>query len=284
MPNDGNISQEYKTLNSINPQILELDYFKQTHSQKEDKQVFDQIMSEYEYITKRMKEIPAEIEPYGLKENSNLLSYYREVKELAKQKYGMDVDSENFVPFIEKLIADNDPRIGKDKDLTKTYFLGAYKRELQEIKGRALTEKDYDILMSDLLKQMADKELLKEAENIVERVPITPITTRKKSKSSSTSVPSLDRDAIVKYARKYALKLNPEYDHHDQDCTNFSSQCLLAGGLKMEYDKEDVKSEPKIRHHKNNDKWYYLKGKFTTYSTSLDKGYSAIQLSSEERR
>ncbi|MBQ8430776.1 MAG: amidase domain-containing protein [Clostridia bacterium] len=49
-----------------------------------------------------------------------------------------------------------------------------------------------------------------------------------------------NRDLAVKYARKYALNYNPNYFHFDGiggDCTNFISQCLLAGGGIMNYDK-----------------------------------------------
>lgn len=49
-----------------------------------------------------------------------------------------------------------------------------------------------------------------------------------------------NREKAVEYARKYALNYNPQYFHFDGlggDCTNFISQCLLAGGGKMNYDK-----------------------------------------------
>lgn len=49
-----------------------------------------------------------------------------------------------------------------------------------------------------------------------------------------------NRDLAIEYAKKYALKYNPNYFHFDGiggDCTNFISQCLLAGGCKMNYDK-----------------------------------------------
>lgn len=37
----------------------------------------------------------------------------------------------------------------------------------------------------------------------------------------------------VTYARKYAQSYNPSYKKFDSDCTNFVSQCLVAGGLKQ---------------------------------------------------
>lgn len=49
-----------------------------------------------------------------------------------------------------------------------------------------------------------------------------------------------DRESAVKYAIKYALDFNPEFYHFEGvggDCTNYISQCLLAGNGVMNYDK-----------------------------------------------
>jgi len=47
-----------------------------------------------------------------------------------------------------------------------------------------------------------------------------------------------DREAAVAYARQWALSRNPQYYNYDPlggDCTNFASQCILAGGGVMNY-------------------------------------------------
>ncbi len=47
-----------------------------------------------------------------------------------------------------------------------------------------------------------------------------------------------DRAAAVEYARKWALSRNPKYYNYDPlggDCTNFASQCVLAGGGVMNH-------------------------------------------------
>ena len=49
-----------------------------------------------------------------------------------------------------------------------------------------------------------------------------------------------NRDLAVQYAKTWALSKNPKYFHFagiGGDCANFISQCLLAGGGKMNYDK-----------------------------------------------
>ena len=51
-------------------------------------------------------------------------------------------------------------------------------------------------------------------------------------------VKSYDRVRAVEYARKWALGANPEFYHFGGiggDCTNFISQCLLAGGGVMNF-------------------------------------------------
>lgn len=48
-----------------------------------------------------------------------------------------------------------------------------------------------------------------------------------------------DRQSAVLYAQKWALKHNPEFYYFGGiggDCTNFISQCLLAGGGIMNFD------------------------------------------------
>lgn len=50
-----------------------------------------------------------------------------------------------------------------------------------------------------------------------------------------------DRQAAAAYAKKWAHARNPSYYNFDTlggDCTNFASQCLLAGGAVMNYTKD----------------------------------------------
>ena len=42
-----------------------------------------------------------------------------------------------------------------------------------------------------------------------------------------------DREAAAAYARKWATGTNPNYPRFDNDCTNFVSQVMLAGGWPM---------------------------------------------------
>jgi len=52
---------------------------------------------------------------------------------------------------------------------------------------------------------------------------------------------SYDREAAVRYAKRWALLRNPNYfdfEKYGGDCTNFVSQCLFAGILEMNYEND----------------------------------------------
>lgn len=60
---------------------------------------------------------------------------------------------------------------------------------------------------------------------------------------------SYNRIAVYEYAKKWAYGRNPKYYNFDPvggDCTNFASQCIFAGGMSMNYNK--------------NYGWYYING------------------------
>ena len=58
-----------------------------------------------------------------------------------------------------------------------------------------------------------------------------------------------NREAVYKYAKKWAYGRNPKYYNFDSvggDCTNFVSQCIYAGCGQMNYNR--------------NNGWYYING------------------------
>jgi len=63
---------------------------------------------------------------------------------------------------------------------------------------------------------------------------------------SRTTDPNLsdnyDVEKAVQYARQYAFERNREYPEFEENCTNFVSQCLVAGGIQMQGDGEISKS------------------------------------------
>ena len=62
-------------------------------------------------------------------------------------------------------------------------------------------------------------------------------------------IKNYNREAALKYARKWSNARNPEYYNYEYlggDCTNFISQCIFAGTGTMNYSKTDG--------------WYYING------------------------
>ena len=49
----------------------------------------------------------------------------------------------------------------------------------------------------------------------------------------STTAYAYDREEATKYASKYWKNYNSEYDAFGNDCTNFASQVLSAGGYSV---------------------------------------------------
>ena len=74
-------------------------------------------------------------------------------------------------------------------------------------------------------------------------------------------VPTYSGSEVAKYAKKYSKSYNENYHKFSSDCTNFASQCVYAGGKRM--DGVSPKMIPRIGGKTVSDskKWYYLNGK-----------------------
>lgn len=80
-----------------------------------------------------------------------------------------------------------------------------------------------------------------------------------------------DNGSAVAYALKYALSPNPDYVYYQgNDCTNFVSQCLRAGGCKNDYN--------------NARPWWYNSGKSSICWAVAHSLYWYIRTNSAERR
>ncbi len=64
-----------------------------------------------------------------------------------------------------------------------------------------------------------------------------------------------DVEAAVLYAMDYALSRNPDYPFFENNCTNFVSQCLVAGGIMMQSDGK-VSENKKYNISSGKKKWY----------------------------
>ncbi len=64
-----------------------------------------------------------------------------------------------------------------------------------------------------------------------------------------------DAEAAIAYAMDYALSHNPEYPLFENNCTNFVSQCLVAGGIQMSGDGK-ISKKRKYSISEGHKKWY----------------------------
>ena len=108
---------------------------------------------------------------------------------------------------------------------------GDFKQALKTMKDKqtdkaALEKKQKDIIK--VAKSYVNK-LEQEQSNNIQSYEMTDTSAAKKKYKFS----SYDRNKAKAYALKYALKPNPNYPFYsgDGDCTNFTSQCLKAGGI-----------------------------------------------------
>ena len=70
-----------------------------------------------------------------------------------------------------------------------------------------------------------------------------------------------DAEAAVAYAHKYAEVRNMEYAEFNVNCTNFISQCFVAGGLEMDEGPAPDK-KTRIKYGDSTSKWYFASESF----------------------
>lgn len=78
--------------------------------------------------------------------------------------------------------------------------------------------------------------------------------------------PGYDRERAVAYAHRHWNSANPAYPRFNDDCTNFISQCLHAGGIPMVYANEKTKG------------WWMRPGKTSVWSYSWSVAHSLYLL------
>ena len=64
-----------------------------------------------------------------------------------------------------------------------------------------------------------------------------------------------DVEKAVEYARNYVYERNPEYPVYEQNCANFVSQCLVAGGIAMQGD-STVSERERWKNTDDSENWY----------------------------
>lgn len=69
----------------------------------------------------------------------------------------------------------------------------------------------------------------------IEDHTVEKVSVQKEQYTTYATTPGYDRASVISYANRYATTHNPLFtDYGDADCTNYVSQCLLAGGLQTD--------------------------------------------------
>lgn len=64
-----------------------------------------------------------------------------------------------------------------------------------------------------------------------------------------------DAAAAVAYSYQYVSERNPAYADFDSNCTNYISQCLVAGGKRMD-EAIPPKQNVRVTYHNQKDRWF----------------------------
>lgn len=65
-----------------------------------------------------------------------------------------------------------------------------------------------------------------------------------------------NRESAVAYAREYSTKRNPDYPEFSNNCTNFVSQCLIAGGMLLN-EAPAADENNRITYSASTSQWFY---------------------------
>ena len=91
-----------------------------------------------------------------------------------------------------------------------------------------------------------------------------------------------NREKAIEYANKWWDSCNPEFQKFKDDCTNYVSQCLQAGGAPRTYGGE-AEGWWYIRNGRNSDKWSFswsVAHSLRWYLAKSNKGLTATEVSS----
>lgn len=67
------------------------------------------------------------------------------------------------------------------------------------------------------------------------RPPVPYLSSSRLAPDSRSPHPRYKRELVRAYADRYWNSYNPQFLHFDVDCSNYVSQCILSGGVQMDY-------------------------------------------------
>lgn len=143
------------------------------------------------------------------------------------------VDTESYVGFLmEQLLEEVDEKLAAFENYNDIcVYMSAYISEIQTIQIDELIDELF-VLQEPARSQTASERRAKVVEKesaLMEEYDIA----KSQSKAQAPKAAVFNSSNAVTYATTYALGRNNQYNWHFADCTNFISQCLVAGGISM---------------------------------------------------
>lgn len=145
----------------------------------------------------------------------------------------IEFGTQEYIEYISDVVM-----FDSDKELTELsnyediqFYCAEYLHELDEQQLNGDLKGDVPFIPSDDFSKRTIAEIQKEVE---EKAKIDEIAYQQAKNSRPNMIASnYSASAAAKYAKSHATRYNPMFNAHSKDCTNFVSQCVEAGGIRM---------------------------------------------------
>ena len=160
-------------------------------------------------------------------------------------------NTETYISFlVDQMLTNADSQLSSFANYSDiVIYMGEYLNQMQTIPATECTGQLFHLPDASANLTPTEKRAMIAAEN--EEVFSVE---RSHPQSRSVSV-NYNATQAVSYARTWAESYNPIYDQYTKDCTNFISQCLVAGGIPMEYP-DDYSLDSAANILETTDYWY----------------------------
>ncbi|MDY0404194.1 amidase domain-containing protein [Virgibacillus sp. 179-BFC.A HS] len=184
---------------------------------------------------------------------------------LKKHNLNYEIGSEDYINFLSSLAFEKpDTGVKKDPsfDIMDAYG-SVYLNEFDYAQSIDPELDSFQLNQSIKNKTIKEIRLQNEKENEEFETEVEKLSTLANS-TKATVAATFNRSKAKSYMKKHWKSYNPNYRKFKNDCTNYASQVVQAGGMKQQG------SSASPGHHSSTTKWYYKKlpNNAHTYSTS----------------
>lgn len=265
--------EEQKIIRKYDPLMIENEKIENIKMQGKIDEFISFFIAEYEKLSSDNNIETAEyLNSSNLKETDTVYDLKIKSKKLSKYYYNVVLDSDDFLNLTNKLMVDENYGISekarKDSNFRPLYLYMCllYDNSFNNFFfGKYSFDNDNDLKMVTL-KEIDRKDFENDFSKTYSSILVDKFIEKNNIKFNP-NFPKLNGDLIQNYAGKFAKKHNSYYHTWlAGDCTNFASQCLLAGSLPMVSNQSDIRQKGVVN---AKDRWfYYNKGGNNNYAVS----------------